>query len=61
MELVLGSVLGWPPPLNRDQLIMLEEKTVGDVEPAWRDFGIAPPQFAAGIARFLGAEQTRGV
>jgi len=43
------------PLLNRDQLLMLEEDNVGDPAEAMRDFGIQPPAFREGIARYLSA------
>jgi NADH dehydrogenase len=52
-EAVFGSVLNRPPPFNRDQLAMLEEKTAGQFEPAARRFGLNPPSFREGIARWL--------
>ncbi len=53
LEVVCGGILLMPPPLNRDQLIMLQEKTVGNVEPTLRAFDLHPPLFAKGIAYFL--------
>lgn len=49
----------WPrflrraPPLNRDQLIMLQEDNIGDPEPARRLFGLELEPFRDGIARYL--------
>ncbi len=43
------------PMLNRDQLLMLEEDNVGDPADALKDFGIRPPAFRDGIARYLSA------
>jgi NADH dehydrogenase len=42
-EICLGSVLGVPPPLNRDQLLMLEEDNIGDGTEADRLFGLVHP------------------
>lgn len=42
MEVVLGKVFRVAPPLNRDQIIMLQEKTVGNCRPAIELFGIRP-------------------
>jgi uncharacterized protein YbjT (DUF2867 family) len=42
------------PPLNRDQLIMIQEDNVGDPSPAIKDFGIDPPKFETGLARIFG-------
>lgn len=43
------------PPLNRDQLLMLEEDNVGDPSEALKDFGIQPPAFKEGIGAYLSA------
>ncbi|MCC7376408.1 MAG: complex I NDUFA9 subunit family protein [Verrucomicrobiales bacterium] len=43
-----------PPPLTRDQILMLQEDNVGDPAPADRDFGLVHESFAKGIAHFLG-------
>jgi len=42
-----------PTPLSRDQLIMLEERTVGDVDIARRLFGLPSMIFREGIASYL--------
>jgi NADH dehydrogenase len=41
------------PPLNRDQILMLEEDNVGDPAEAAADFGIRAPAFKDGIAKYL--------
>ena len=41
------------PPLNRDQLLMLQEDNVGDCQWTAEMFGLRPVSFAEGIARFL--------
>ena len=53
LEFVFPRLLGRPPPLNRDQLLMLQEDNVGDPAPANRLFGLEPMPFREGIARFL--------
>jgi len=42
-----------PPPLNRDQLIMLEEMVIGNGEPSAELFKIVPPHFPEGISSYL--------
>ena len=54
LEGVFPRLLGKPPPLNRDQLIMLREDNVGDPEPAMELFGLGPEPFREGIGRYLG-------
>ena len=53
LEFVYPRLLGKAPPLNRDQLIMLQEDNVG--EPRWtvEMFGMRQNSFAKGIARYL--------
>jgi len=41
------------PPLNRDQLLMLQEDNVGDCQWTTETFGLKQVSFAAGIARYL--------
>ena len=53
MEFVFPLLLRKAPPLNRDQLIMLEEKVIGNGEPATELFKIAPPHFREGITSYL--------
>ena len=48
-----GRLLGKAPPLNRDQLIMLQEDNLGDPQPANELFGLAPVPFREGIATYL--------
>ena len=54
-EWVFPAWLKQPPPLSRDQIIMLQEDNVGDPGPARDLFGFAEPGFREGIARFLAA------
>lgn len=49
----LFAALHKAPPLNRDQLIMLEEKTVGNPQLAKDLFGIKLVPFREGIAQYL--------
>lgn len=53
LEILFGQVFGQAPPLNRDQLLMLQEDNVGDPGPANELFGITPVPFRQGIARYL--------
>jgi len=41
------------PPFTRDQLLMLEEDSVGDPKPAERDFFLQQEDFEEGVARYL--------
>jgi uncharacterized protein YbjT (DUF2867 family) len=53
LETVLGRWLGVPPPLNRDQLILLQEDNVGDPERAAAMFHLPTVPFREGIAAYL--------
>lgn len=53
LELAFPRLLGQAPPLNRDQLIMLQEDNVGDPRPAMELFGLKPTSFREEIARYL--------
>lgn len=53
MEFTCPKFTGKPPPLNRDQLLMLQEDNVGDSEAANKLFKLEASSFAAGIARYL--------
>jgi uncharacterized protein YbjT (DUF2867 family) len=57
LELLGGGILKRPPPLNRDQLIMLEEDNVGSAEPANRLFALQHRPFHEGITFYLGRLQ----
>ncbi|HYG24736.1 MAG TPA: complex I NDUFA9 subunit family protein [Verrucomicrobiae bacterium] len=50
---ILFNLLGKAPPLNRDQLLMLQEDNVGNAQPAMDQFGLEFPPFAEGIRRYL--------
>ena len=53
LEFLYGQLLRLPPPLNRDQLIMLQEDNVGDAAPAKDTFSLPEEPFAQGIRRYL--------
>jgi NADH dehydrogenase len=53
LEWVFPRLLGRAAPLNRDQLLMLEEDNVGDPTPAAELFGLRLEPFHEGIRRFL--------
>ena len=53
MEFVFPRLLGKAPPLNRDQLLMLQEDNVGDPQPAMELFGLKPRSFREGIMVYL--------
>jgi len=55
MEFVYRRLLRKAPPLNRDQLIMLQEDNVGNPQPANELFGLKRATLQEGIARYLGA------
>ena len=57
-EFVFPRFLGRAAPLNRDQLVMLEEDNVGDPWPATELFGLALRPFRDGVARCLAAVGT---
>lgn len=54
LETVFPRMLDQAPPLNRDQIQMLQEDNVGDPGPASRAFGFEPRDFSEGLARLLG-------
>jgi NADH dehydrogenase len=53
LEFVFPRLLHKAPPLNCDQLIMLEEDCMGDGSPANQMFGLKPVLFREGIAAYL--------
>ncbi len=53
LENVVPAVLRQAPPLNRDQLLMLQEDNVGNPRPAMERFDLQEPPFQEGIARYL--------
>ena len=56
LELLFPLLLRRAPPLNRDQLLMLQEDNAGNPSPAMELFGIEPSSFQAGITRYLLSE-----
>jgi NADH dehydrogenase len=56
LEFVCGRLAGKAPPLNRDQLIMLQEDNIGNPQPANELFGLRPPKFQEGIAKYVGRD-----
>jgi NADH dehydrogenase len=54
LEFFFAKILRKAPPLNRDQLIMLQEDNGGNAQPANELFGLRPIPFRDGIARYLG-------
>lgn len=55
LELLFGRVLHQPPPLNREQLLMLQEDNVGDPGPANALFRLEPVGFREGIGKYVKA------
>ncbi len=53
LEWIYPTLLRRPPPLNRDQIVMLGEDNVGDPGPAARLFGFAPAAFRESLRDFL--------
>jgi NADH dehydrogenase len=53
LEWLWRGILGTAPPLNRDQLLMLEEDNVGDPSQAYNLFRLEQRPFQAGIAQYL--------
>lgn len=53
LEFAFPRLLGRAPPLNRDQLIMLQEDNVGDARPANELFKLKMGSFREGIAGYL--------
>lgn len=53
LEKVFPGMLNQAPPLNRDQIQMLQEDNVGDPGPASEVFGFIPRSFEEGLARLF--------
>jgi len=53
LEKIFPALLRQAPPLNRDQLLMLQEDNVGDPQPATALFQLEARSFAEGIAAYL--------
>ena len=49
LEKLYPAILKEAPPLNRDQIIMLQEKTMGDGKLAREILGVVPPRFRDGL------------
>ncbi len=56
LEGLYGKLLRKPPPLNRDQLIMLEEDNVGQGRVADELLGLEHGTFREGIGNYLGRD-----
>jgi len=52
-EFVFRYLLRKPPPLNRDQLRMLQEDNIGNPQPANALFGLQPTPLREGIGRYV--------
>jgi uncharacterized protein YbjT (DUF2867 family) len=55
LEFLFPKILRKTPPLNRDQLIMLQEDNVGNAQRANELFGLKPVRFREGVAKYLAA------
>jgi uncharacterized protein YbjT (DUF2867 family) len=53
LEFVFPRLLRQAPPLNRDQLIMLQEEVTGDPAPANDLFALQHPVFRQRVAEYL--------
>ena len=56
LEFIYRRLLRRASPLNRDQLIMLQEDSVGNPQPANALFGLKPVPLREGIAKYLTRE-----
>jgi NADH dehydrogenase len=56
LEFVFRRVLRKASPLNRDQLLMLQEDNVGNPQPANELFGLRPVPLREGVAAYLKRE-----
>ena len=59
LEKFYPLVLKRPPPLNRDQLVMLQENNVGDCQWAAELFELKQAPFAEGIAAYLNVKRAK--
>jgi len=59
LQFLFSKILRKAPPLNRDQLIMLQEDNVGNADTANKLFGLRPVLFRDGIAKYLAGDVTR--
>jgi NADH dehydrogenase len=53
LEGLFAGLLRKAPPLNRDQLVMLQEDNVGNPQPANELFRLQPVPLQEGIAKYL--------
>jgi NADH dehydrogenase len=53
LEFLFPNFLRKPAPLNRDQLMMLQEDNVGNAQPANELFGLRAVPFREGIGKYL--------
>ena len=53
IEFVFQRLLREPPPLNRDQIVMLQEDNCGNSQPANEIFKLEPIRFADEIRKYL--------
>ncbi|HLP76685.1 MAG TPA: complex I NDUFA9 subunit family protein [Candidatus Paceibacterota bacterium] len=53
LEYLFARCLHKAPPLNRDQVLMLQEDNVGDGSTAAREFKLQMPEFRKGISAYL--------
>jgi NADH dehydrogenase len=56
LEFIFRRLLRRASPLNRDQLIMLQEDNMGNPQPAIERFGLKPLPLREGIARYIRRE-----
>ena len=54
LEFLFGRLLHQAPPLNRDQILMLQEDNIGNGKPADELFGLKHESFQSGITEYLG-------
>jgi uncharacterized protein YbjT (DUF2867 family) len=59
LQFLFPKILRKAPPLNGDQLIMLQEDNAGNADTANKLFGLRPVLFRDGIAKYLGGDVTR--
>ena len=57
LEFIFPRLLRKPAPLNRDQLVMLQEDNAGDAEPANSLFGLERVGFDQGIRKYVGVKR----
>jgi len=53
LEFTYANIFGKPPPLNRDQIVMLQEDNLGDEKPAAELFKLQATSFREGISSYL--------